>query len=109
MDGKIKWSMGEMLEKEREPMGYAPDDILVTVLHPWGDITTTLALWMECGPGPRSFVRANNPRVKATGQALPQDAIPLEYQNTRESRDLIRRGLLSNPWPDRAWPYPPEE
>ncbi len=90
-------------------MDISPEDIVVTVTHPWKDIDVTLATWMERGPGPRAFIRAINPRIRATGQALPQDAIPLEYQNTQESRDLIRRGLLPNPWPGKAWPYPPEE
>ena len=72
-------------------------------------IPTTLAHWMKMGPGPRVLIRAVNPRMKATGQPLPDDVIPLAYQNTPESRDLIRRGLLPNPWPDQAWLYPPDE
>jgi hypothetical protein len=85
------------------------EDILVTVMHPWSDITTTLAAWMDLGPGPRVFIRAIHPRLKATGQALPDEVIPLEYQNTPTSRDLIRRGLLPNPWPNKGWLYPPTE
>jgi hypothetical protein len=90
-------------------MDISPEDIVVTVTHPWMDIDVTLATWMERGPGPRPFTRIINPRMKATGQTLPQHVIPLEYQNTPESRDLIRRGLLPNPWAAGAWPYPPEE
>jgi hypothetical protein len=90
-------------------MDLPPTDILLTVLHPWGDVTTTWADWMEHGLGPRAFVRVSHPRVRATGQPLPDDAIPLAYRNTAASRDLIRRGLLPNPWPGRAWRYPPEE
>ena len=86
-----------------------PQDILVTIAHPWGDITTTLAEWMERGPGPRVLIRAIHPRLKATGEPLPDKVIPPEYQNTRKSRALIRRGLLPNPWPNTGWPYPPSE
>ena len=86
-----------------------PEDILVTITHPWSDITTTLAGWMERGPGPRAFIRAIHPRRKATGQPLPDKVIPLDYQNTPKSRDLIRSGLLPNPWPNKGWPYPPAE
>lgn len=90
-------------------MDISPEDILVTVAHPWSDIETTLDVWMKRGPGRRPFVRAINPRMKATGEPLPDDVIPLEYQNTVRSRDLIRRGLLPNPWPTNPAPYPPEE
>src|ERR1700730_8572351 len=103
-------SQEEVLEeKEYTSMDIAPEDILVTVAHPWGNIPATLAEWIERGPGPRPLVRALNPRMKATGQPLPDEVIPLVYQNTSESRDLIRHGLLSNPWPDKPWPYPPSK
>ena len=110
--GRMKLSGGfshKILKKEHKSMDISPEEILVTVAHPWSDITVTLAVWMEVGPGPRPFVRAINPRMKATGQPLPHDVIPLEYQNTPESRELIRRGLLPNPWATQAWPYPPKE
>jgi len=90
-------------------MGIPPEEILVTVVHPWGNINVTLAEWMERGPGPRVFVRAINPRMKATGQPLPDEAIPLAYQNTPESRELIRSGFLSNPWSAKTWRYPPDK
>jgi hypothetical protein len=90
-------------------MDIPPEDIVVTVVHSWGNITTTLAKWMELGPGPRPLVRVIHPRMKATDQPLPDETIPLAYQNTRESRDLIRRGLLPNPWPGKPWSYPPSK
>ena len=90
-------------------MDIPPEDILVTVAHLWGDIDTTLEKWMKLGPGLRPFVRAINPRSKATGEPLPEELIPLAYQNTVQSRDLIRRGLLPNPWLANPVPYPPEE
>jgi hypothetical protein len=86
-----------------------PEDILVTVMHPWSDLTVTLAQWIERGPASRALVRAIHPRIKATGQPLPDEVISVEYQNTPGSRALIRRGLLPNPWPNKAGPYPPAE
>lgn len=90
-------------------MNIPPEDILVTIVHPFGEGETTLAEWIAKGPGPRPFVRVIHPRMRSTGRALPSDIIPLVYQNTPASRHLIRRGLLPNPWPDKAWRYPPEE
>lgn len=90
-------------------MDIPPEEIRVTVTHPWSAVETTLDIWIKTGPGQRPFVRAINPQVKATGEPLPDDVIPLEYQNTVRSRDLIRRGLLPNPWPANPAPYPPEE
>jgi len=60
-------------------MDISPEEILVTVAHPWSDVTVTLAIWMEEGPGPRPFVQVFHPRMKVTGQPLPHDVIPLEY------------------------------
>ncbi len=90
-------------------MSIQPEDMLVTVAHPWGDIEVTLAAWMARGPGPRLFVRAIHPRVKATNQPLPHDVIPLASQHTPESRRLIKSGVLPNPWAAQPWPFPSEE
>jgi hypothetical protein len=108
--GIIQRSMDEVVQElEETRMDIPPEDILVTVAHPWSDIEVTLAGWMKRGPGPRPFLRAINPRLKATGEPLPDDVIPLAYQNTVQSRDLIRRGLVPNPWPANPVAYPPEE
>ena len=34
-----------------------PDDILVVIGHPFGDIEVPLAVWIAAGPGPRPLVR----------------------------------------------------
>lgn len=83
-------------------------DILVTVLHPWGDVVTTLDTWIRIGPGPRPYVRINNPRRISTGESISMDEIPLEYHNSREARTLQRQGLLPCPWGPPAAEEPGE-
>jgi hypothetical protein len=73
------------------------DDVFVTVAHPYSDIETTLAYWIETGPGPRPFVRIIAAR-RGNGDPVPLEAIPLQYHNSPESRRLQRLGLLSAPW-----------
>ena len=74
------------------------DDILVTVAHPFGDVTPTLTEWIRLGPGPRPFVRIVDAKRRSTGEPVPLDEIPLEYHNSRESRRLQRLGELPTPW-----------
>lgn len=73
------------------------DDVIVTVVHPWADIETTLARWIETGPGPRPFATITAAR-RGNGDLLPLEAIPLQYRNSPESRRLQRLGLLPAPW-----------
>jgi hypothetical protein len=84
------------------PAGY--DDVIVTVAHPWAEIETTLARWIETGPGPRPFVTITAAR-RRNGDPIPLAAIPLQYRNSFESRRLQRLGLLRAPW----GPPPSEE
>jgi hypothetical protein len=63
-------------------MNIPPEEILVTIEHPFGDVEMTLAEWMAKGPGPHPLLRLTNPRMKATGHPLPNDVISLAYQNT---------------------------
>lgn len=74
------------------------DDILVVIGHPHGDIEVPLATWIATGPGPRSFVRPIAATRRSTGEQLPLTVIPPAYRNDEESRSLIARGLLSDPW-----------
>lgn len=73
------------------------DDVIVTVAHPWADVETTLARWIETGPGPRPFVGITAAR-RRNGDLIPLEAIPLQYRNNPESRRLQRLGLLPAPW-----------
>jgi hypothetical protein len=77
-----------------------PDDILVVVGHPFGDVEVPLAVWIATGPGPRPFVRPLRARSRSTGQPLPLTVIPQRYRNDEETRQAIQDGLLDNPWPD---------
>ena len=79
-------------------MAMDPDDILVTLGHPHGDIEVPLAEWMRIGPGERPLVRPVAARRMSTGQPLPLRVIPLKYRNTGPARLLIRAGLLPDPW-----------
>lgn len=80
------------------------DDVIVTVAHPWADIETTLARWIETGPGLRPFVTITAAR-RRNGDPIPLEAIPLEYRNGPQSRRFQRLGLLTAPW----GPPPSEE
>jgi hypothetical protein len=77
-----------------------PDDILVVVGHPFGDVEVALTVWIATGPGPRPFVRPLRARSRSTGQPLPLTVIPLRYRNDEQARQAIQDGLLENPWPD---------
>ena len=74
------------------------DDVLVTVAHPFGDVTPTLTEWIRIGPGRRPFVRIVAAKRWSTGESIPLSEIPLEYHNSRESRRLQRLGQLPAPW-----------
>jgi hypothetical protein len=73
------------------------DSVIVTVAHPHGDLDVALVDWIRLGPGPRALVRIVSAR-RRTGEIVPLDDIPLEFHNSRESRDLQRDGLLPTPW-----------
>ena len=77
-----------------------PDDVLVAIGHPMGDIEVPLAVWIATGPGPRPLVRPIRARSHSTGQPLPLSIIPLQYRNDEQSRQAINDGHLANPWPD---------
>jgi hypothetical protein len=77
-----------------------PDDVLVVVSHPHGDIEVSLATWMAAGPGPRPLVRPVAARSRLSGEPLPLTVIPLRYRNDEQSRSAIRRGILTSPWRD---------
>ncbi len=84
------------------------DDILVVVMHPFGNLEVTLRWWIENGPGPRPFVRPGRVRSRSTGLRLPFSTIPLQYRNTRQARQAIREGHVPNPWPAK-WRLPSAE
>ena len=75
-----------------------PEDILVVIGHPFGDVEVSLADWVARGPGPRPLLRPVRARSRRTGQPLPLSVIPLRYRNDAESRRAIKDGLLDDPW-----------
>jgi hypothetical protein len=75
-----------------------PEDVLVVVGHPFGDIEVPLTEWMARGPGPRPLVRPVAARSRVTGEPLPLTVIPPRYRNDEESRAAIERGELTDPW-----------
>jgi SAM-dependent methyltransferase len=83
-------------------MHVAPEDMLVTIHIDYGgavgDLEAPLAQWIAMGPPMRFGLQPSTPRLKATGQPLPYDAIPLIYQNGFQARDLIAHGLLADSW-----------
>jgi hypothetical protein len=74
-----------------------PEEIIVTVAHPHGDVEVSLGEWIRTGPGERPLVRPVAARTKS-GRRLSMSHIPLKYRNTRASRALIRAGFLEDPW-----------
>jgi hypothetical protein len=76
-----------------------PDDVLVTIGHPFGDLEVPFTQWMAKGPGPRHGIRPQSARSRSTGDALPLTVIPLAYRNDRVSRALIAAGRIEPPWP----------
>ncbi|MFD0853598.1 hypothetical protein ACFQ07_15280, partial [Actinomadura adrarensis] len=75
-----------------------PEDVLVLIQHPWGDLWPTLAAWMKYGPGPRHGLRPVAARSRLTGEELPLTVVPLPYRNDAESRAAIERGEVPDPW-----------
>ena len=75
-----------------------PDDVLVTLDHPFGELEVTLARWMAVGPGPRPLVRPIAARSRSTGQELPMSVVPLAYRNDANARALFAAGKLKWPW-----------
>jgi hypothetical protein len=75
-----------------------PDDVLVTLDHPFGELEVTLARWMAVGPGPRPLVRPIAVRSRSTGQELPMSVVPLAYRNDANARALFAAGKLKWPW-----------
>jgi hypothetical protein len=82
-------------------MAIDPDDILVTLAHPHGDVEVPLAEWMRAGPGGRPLLQPVAARRASTGRPLPLRVIPLRYRNTGLARLLIRARLLPDPWRSR--------
>ncbi len=76
-----------------------PDDVLVVIGHPFGDVEMPLTTWIAPGPGPRHGIRPRSARSRSTGEPLPLTAIPLAYRNNREARALIAAGRITPPWP----------
>ena len=85
------------------PQEWDPEDVLLTVDHPFGRVETTLAEWMAVGPGPRNLVRPVAARSRQTGETLPMTVVPLAYRNDEIARARIEAGELEWPWP---WPGP---
>lgn len=77
---------------------YDPEDVIVTIDHPFGRIEPTLAEWMRKGPGPRKLLRPTAARSRSTGEPLPLSVIPLAYRNDAVSRMLIAAGIIKSPW-----------
>lgn len=59
-----------------------PDDILVTIDHPFGEIEVPLAEWIREGPGPRPRVQLKSARRASTGEAIPLDDIDDPWRRT---------------------------
>lgn len=75
-----------------------PEDILVTIAHPHGDVEVPLLEWIKTGPGPRPLVRPVAARRKSTGESIPLSAIPIQYRNTSFTRALIKIKAIQDPW-----------
>jgi hypothetical protein len=75
-----------------------PEDILVTIAHPFGDVEVSLSEWIKTGPGPRPLVRPVAARRRSTGESIPLSAIPIKYRNTSFTRALIKARVLQDPW-----------
>ncbi len=79
-----------------------PDQVILTLRHPHGDIEITLKEWMATGPGARPLLEPVAARNSVDGSALSLGVIPLAYRNNLVSRTLIRLRLIPNPWvPER--------
>lgn len=78
--------------------GIDPEDVVLTIDHPFGTVEASLAKWMATGPGPRPLVRPIAAKARSTGQPLPLSVIPLPYRNDEESRRLIAQGDIPSPW-----------
>jgi hypothetical protein len=76
----------------------SPEDVLVLIRHPFGDLWPTLAEWMERGPGHRYRLRPVAARSRVTGEELPLTVVPLPYRNDEGSRAAIERGDFPDPW-----------
>ena len=87
-----------MCDDERDTGVVPIDDVIVTIGHPFGDIEAPLSVWIERGPGPRPLVQPIAAKHAKTGKPLPLSVIPMQYRNDTESRGLIERGLLVDPW-----------
>jgi hypothetical protein len=87
----IPWEA--VTEAERDP-----DEVVLVLAHPFGDVETTLAEWMRTGPGPRPLVRPVAARSRRTGEPLPLTVVPLPYRNDKEARARIAAGDIEWPW-----------
>jgi hypothetical protein len=90
--------MTEIEPEDIAPQGTDPEDVVLTIDHPFGTVETTLAVWMANGPGPRPHVRPIAARSRSAGEPLPLTVIPLPYRNDEESRRLIEQGTIRSPW-----------
>lgn len=52
-----------------------PDDILVTIDHPHGELEVPLREWIDEGPGPRRYVQLKSARRRSTGEPIPLSEI----------------------------------
>ena len=59
------------------------DDVIVTVAHPSVDIETTLARWIETGPGPRPFVTITAARRRKASRAAGSHSAAIPQQTPR--------------------------
>lgn len=76
----------------------APTDILLLVLHPWGEVRCTLDEWMRHGPGPRYLLAPVGAWDARSGETLPLEAVPRPYRNDVESIRMILDGKATDPW-----------
>jgi hypothetical protein len=52
-----------------------PDDILVTIDHPHGELEVPLRDWVRDGPGARPFLQLKSARRLSTGEDIPLSEI----------------------------------
>ena len=51
--------------------GIDPEDVLVTIAHPHGDLEVPLTEWIRRGPGPRPLLQLTSARRRSTGESIP--------------------------------------
>lgn len=73
-------------------------EIIIVMVHNFGEIETTLEDWIKFGPGSRKLLKPHKVKDKSTGKELPLKIIPLKYRNNKLSRFLIKLGFIKNSW-----------